>query len=213
MTPRQELIRNVVAILAVIAVAGLMSKCQGDRWQAKTDAALDTAAEARTQARVNAARAAEAENRANVATADKLIAQDRALRALAEANRLRNARPAIVPVASQPGAAPTVSDTLVAVVAQLENCEQETVALRVTIRQDSAASAASDRSQMELRGALALERQSGAQLTASNNQLATQLASADPPCRIAFWSCPSRKTMLVGGVVIGSVGTYLLVRK
>lgn len=199
------------AIAAAVAalLLFLVSQCEGRRWQAKTDAALDSALVARTEANANAALAKEAESRADAAYFSKLVALERAWRALAVADRLRAARADIRPVASVPGTAPSVSDTLRATAAKLDNCEEETVSLRETIAQDSTALKKSNVTETELRGALALERVSVTRLTDSNADLSRQLASAAPPCRVLLWGCPSRTVVAIGSVVT----TYLIVRR
>lgn len=204
-TPSAEFIRALVLIAVFVAAAFLMNRYSESRWQAKTDAVLDSAAVARTEAKVNAALAAEHERRANIAVAERRTAEDRAVRAISDADRLRAQRRVIVPVASEPGAAPTVSDTLRAVDSALVNCDQETVVLRAALEHNRNAAAASDREAMEIRGALSLERTSVATLTRNLEHIETQLASADPPCRIAFFACPSRTVVAVVSAISGAV--------
>jgi hypothetical protein len=209
---RAEILR-ALALFVFFALAFLLSTtCQARNWQAKTDAALDSAAVAQTRAEVNAALAKAAETRANVAANERRAAQDSARRAIAEANRLRAQRRVITPVASQPGAAPTVSDTLTATRAALENCESETSALRATIAQDSTAATKSTVTEAELRGALALSRESAADLSRTVDMLTDRLRTADPPCRVLFWGCPSRTQVAVGTAVVTVVLTRALTR-
>lgn len=208
-TPKQMITRAIIGGAAFVGTVFLLNQCAESRWQEKTDALIDSAQVARTEAEVNKALAAQAENRANVAASEKIDALERAVRSLAAADRLRDQRRAIEPVASVPGTVPTVSDTLHATKAALENCEEETVALRETIKQDTIALQKSAVIEAELRGALALERVSVAGLLDSNADLSNQLKSAAPPCRVLLWGCPSRT--VVAGVSI--VGTYLIVRR
>jgi hypothetical protein len=211
-TRKQEIVRGLVLLAAFVLAFVVMSMCQAAGFDKKTKAILDENDSLRVVVQIRDSLSIEHENRADRATAEKLIAQDRAEAAIADADRLRAQRRIIVPVASQPGTAPTVSDTLRAVEAQLENCDHETIALREAVRQDSIALKHSALSEAELRGALALERTSVADLTGINQKLSTQLAAADPPCRVGFFPCPSRKTVFVVGLSIGAGITWSLTR-
>jgi hypothetical protein len=201
---------KAIAVVAVVVLGVLwLSKCQGDDWNAEREALLDENDSLRVTVAVRTEQSIAHEQRANVAEQEKQIALDSARKALAVADRLRTVRAAIRPVASQPGAAPTVSDTLAAVRAALANAEAETDVLRARIRQDSTALAAAERSQAAMAGALALERQNVASVMAGNAKLVKQLSDAEAPCRILFFGCPSRTVVAVGT----AVGTYLIVRK
>ena len=212
MTPREEIVRGTILGVAFALIAIVSSKCSDSRWQAKTDAALQAAEDARHQADINAALASAAQQRALVATVVMRAAQDSARRAIADADRLRAQRRAVVPVASNPAAPPTVSDTARALEAALALADTETVVLRAAIEYDRNALAASERAQAEIAGALALERASVATLTTNLQRVERQLASADPPCRLLFWGCPSRTTVFVLGAGIGTALTITLTR-
>lgn len=212
MTRRQELIRNGALALAFVVVALVSSKCSESRWQAKTNAALDSAAAARTEAKVNAALASAAQQRALVATIAMRAAHDSATRAIADADRLRALRRVVVPVASNPATPPTVSDTVRALEAALALADTETVVLRAALEHDRNALGAAERSQAEMAGALALERASVATLTTNLRRIETQLASAAPPCRFLLWGCPSRKTIAIGSAIGGAALALTLTR-
>jgi hypothetical protein len=211
-TRRQEIIRGAILLAAFVLAFVYMSMCQAAGFDRKTKAILDETDSLRVVVRIRDSLSIAHENRADRATAQKLIAQDRAQEAIAEADRLRAQRLRVLPVASQPGAASTASDTLRAMESALENCDQETIALRRAITQDSIALKQSALSEAELRGALAIERQSVADLTGVNQKLSTQLEAADPPCRVAFFPCPSRKTVFIVGIGLGAGITWSLTR-
>ena len=195
-----------------LLLLGLISRCQASGFNERTAELIKANDSLRVVVQIRDSVSRAAENRADRATAEKLIAQDRAREAMGEADRLRAQRRVIVPVANQPEAGVTVSDSLRAVESALVNCDQETVALRNAITQDSIALAKADVTEAELRGSLALERQSVADLTANSQRLAEQLAAAAPPCRVAFFPCPSRKTVFIGGAGIGAVITWVLIK-
>lgn len=213
MTRKQELIRGAIALAVFVGALFLMSRCQGARFEARTKAIIDENDSLRTTLAVREALDRQSEERIATLVIEKEAAQDSARRAFSEANRLRVQRRVIAPVASQPGAAPTVSDTLHAVEKQLDNCEAETVALRATIQQDSVAAAKSAKTEAERAGQLAGKDSSIVALRGRLDKTERQLAAADPPCRVLFIACPTRKTVFVATAVTTAVVTIVLTRK
>lgn len=213
MTRRQELIRGAIAVVVFAAVLVLTSRCQASGFNARTAEILDENDSLRATIAIREALNRESARRIIALAIERNAAQDSARRANAEANRLRAQRPRIVPVASQPGTAPTVSDTLAAVESQLDNCEAETVALRAVIVQDSIALAKSTAAQAEQAGQLANRDSSIVELRGQVDKLERQLIAADPPCRVLFFPCPSRTTVAIGSAVAATVVTLSLTRK
>lgn len=190
----------------------MMSMCQAAGFEAKTRAILDEKDSLLTVIAVREGVDREKDALVVRLQTEKQAAQDSTRRAIAEADRLRAQRLRVVPVASQPGTAPTVSDTLRAVETQLEDCDQETTALRAAIKQDSTALARAAETEAVRAGQLASKDSSIVELKGVVDQLSTQLEAADPPCRVAFFSCPSRKTVFIVGAVLGAGLTWSLLR-
>lgn len=209
---RQEIIRGLVLLAAfVIAFVG-MSMCQAATFDEKTKAILDEADSLKDVITFREGVDREKAALVQQLTIEKHAAQDSARTARAEADRLRAQRLRVVPVASQPGAAPTVSDTLRAIEVALETCDEETKALRAASTQDSTALARAAETEAAQAGRLAARDSSIVELRGVVNRLSSQLEAADPPCRVAFFSCPSRKTVFIVGVGLGAGITWSLTR-
>lgn len=213
MTRRQELIRGAIAVAVFVVVLVLVSRCQGAGFDARTKVILDQNDSLRSVVAIRDAMNRESARRIIGLAIERNAAQDSARRANAEADRLRALRRLIVPVASQPGAAPTVSDTARALESQLENCEAETDALRATIQQDSVAAAKSSATEAEQAGQLASKDSSIVELKGALKSTEAQLAASDPPCRVLFMRCPTRKTVFVGGAIGGAVLAKLVLTR
>ena len=220
-------VRSAIAAVAIVALALFANKCQGDRWQTRTDALIlqaDSARavsdSARIASRLDSATAAAAIRRADASAQAVVVERNRAKRAEAVADRLRAERLEIIPVASQPGAAPTVGDTLLACRAQLQNCEAETGALRAAAAATDVALLRQSDALMEARAAFTTEASAASRLRSinetlngSNMDLVQQLASADPPCRVLWMKCPTRTVVAGTTAAVTVVVTYLIVRK
>lgn len=210
MTRRQEIVRGAVALAAFAIALVVVSRCQASGFDAKTKTIRGENDSLRTVVAIRSARERDSERRVIALAIERNAAHDSATRAIAEANRLRAQRPRLVPVASQPGTAPTVSDTARALESQLENCEAETLALRATIQQDSVAAAKSAQTEAEHAGQLASKDSSIVELRGRLDATERQLAAADAPCRVAFMKCPTRTQVAIGGTVFGVAATLLV---
>ncbi|MCC7196367.1 MAG: hypothetical protein IT356_12510 [Gemmatimonadaceae bacterium] len=204
--------KQVVPALGLLLLFALVSKCQGDRWARDRAALIQQADSLRVQSRADSVIAAEASALADRYAAERETAQDRAGEAIAEADRLRAERRRLVAAAGRVDTAAAVPEPVTVADSALTNCEEEVVVLRAAIDADRTAAQLADAEVMELRGALALERTSAADLRVSNAALVQRLASAAPPCRIAFWGCPSRMTVAVTAAIAGAVGTYVVLK-
>lgn len=213
MTRRQELIHNAVALVVFIAALLLISRCQASGFNARTVEILGENDSLKSVVAIREAMNRESARRVIELAIERNAAQDSARRAIGEANRLRAQRRVIVPVASQRGAPPTVSDTARARAVQLENCELETVALRAAIDQDSVALKRSAQTEAEQAGQLASKDSSIIELRGRLDTTERQLAAADPPCRVLFFPCPSRTTVAVGSAIGGAVLAKLVLTR
>jgi hypothetical protein len=214
MTERQQLIRNLVALGLAIALGAWLSYCRTQDWEAEKDSAISRAERAERTAAVNGALAAEHEQRANREAVARRAAQDSARTARSEADRLRALRrpegrpaPIVAPASSDTAA---VRRALERSMANLDNCEAETVALRAAADQDATALTSAKNTENELRGSIALQKISIDSLMGALAEVTTSLASAEAPCAFLFWSCPSRKSVAIGSAVVTVAGTLFV---
>lgn len=212
MTREQELLRNIGLVVAFLLALLFISRCQSGNWTEERTTLLKWNDSVRAEVRFQSIRAIQAEGRANLAVIERNAARDSMGKAMREADRLRAKRTVIRPIPSRPNSAPTPSDTAAALQTALDLCDQETTALRDAIKQDSVALDKAVTTEAELRGALALERQTASQLTTTNHRLQTMLASASAPCRVLFFPCPTRTQVAAGTAIVTAVLTISLTR-
>jgi hypothetical protein len=205
---RAETIRIATVVAALLVLGVLVSRCQAGMWHVERQALVDSAREARALSRADSVIASAQLQRANAEAARSESLQATLSATIAEADRLRALRRVVQPVASQPDAAPTVSDTVAALDSALTLCDEETLVLRAALDTTRKIRVAAERESIELRGALSLETTAASKLRAMNEDLAKQLARAAPPCRVLFFGCPSRMQVGIGSAVV----TLLAVR-
>lgn len=211
--PRRPGVITIVALVAGVLLLSALGKCQAGRWLAERDAAIEVADSLRIVTREDSALAAAWRDSANTERVRRQSDSVALERAVAEADRLRALRRRVVPVASQPGAAPTVSDSLAARDSALVLCDEETVVLRAALDTNRAIVASAERQIGHLEAALTLEIAAAASLRPEVARLSDLLARADPPCSVLWWSCPSRTVMAIGGVVLGAGFTFVVTRR
>lgn len=108
---------------------------------------------------------------------------------------------------------PTVADTVVYLSQVVTSQQAQITALRDLHAADSLALVEKEQEVVDTKGAVlaALQRVEEAEVV--SGRLAHVLARADPPCRILWKKCPSRRSALLAGAVLGAVGTVIVVER
>lgn len=191
-----------IALAAAVIVAWFQSCAARDANAAK-QAALDSGVVWLERARTADDQRAGARREIMMLELREISLRDSAASARRVADSLRLARRSIVAAPVVAGAAPTPSDSVAALHAKLDNCEQESEALRDESGWFGDQIAVKDQQLTVLRIQAATDSAAIRDGQRTVTQLRDQVKRLEVPCSFGPFGCPSRKTVLVGALTIG----------
>lgn len=198
----------VWGLLAVLIIGSAVSnawsaahyRAENKRTIDAMNAAQDSVEMARHDAKVALERAAAWEKQADLRSAQANAALRDADKARQERDRLAHRVTPLVP-----GMQTTASDTVRARDAELSLANTEIDGLRVTVTEQSAALIAERSANVELRATVASQDSALKVAAKALGAGVSSLAHAQAPCRILFFSCPSRTVSAIGGGLVALI--------
>lgn len=194
--------RYTLPAVALLILFAVVNKCQTDRWERERSELLQQADSVRARTRADSAAAAAQ----LAAVTDSLrrvaaVARDSALTASRTADALRAERARLL-AAAAPVATARPDSEVVVLRQALALADSETVALRTALAQTRLEVRTTTAEMMAARAALTVAQRSGAELRQVNTDLRRMLARAEAPCRLLWWSCPSRRATMAGTAAV-----------